>query len=125
MPASNGPPTPSVTGISIAAGVATVSGTLDATAATTYRIELFGNVLCDGSGRGEGRTFLGSVDVVTDAAGHAGFGPVDFPVPDGEPVVTATATDADGLTSTFSMCAGRADEMFRDGFEGSVCGGGL
>jgi CSLREA domain-containing protein len=125
LPAFGGPATPAITSLSIAAGSATVSGTLDADASTVYRIEFFGNVVCDASGNGEGRSFLGSTDVATDAAGHADFGPLDFPTPDGEPVVTATATDPDGLTSAFSVCAGVADRMFRDGFEGAVCGGGL
>lgn len=125
LPAFGGPATPSITSLSITAGTATVSGTLDAVASTTYRLEFFGNAVCDTSGNGEGRTFLDSEDVGTDVDGHADFGPIDFPVPDGESVVTATATDPDGLTSTFSLCAGIADEMFRDGFEGSVCGGGL
>ncbi|HET6546009.1 MAG TPA: CSLREA domain-containing protein [Rhodanobacteraceae bacterium] len=126
LPEFGGPATPSITSLSIVAGTATLSGVLDgATASANYRIEFFGNVVCDPSGRGEGRTFIGTTDVVTDADGHAAFGPLDFPVPDGEPVVTATATDPDGLTSAFSFCAGIADELFRSDFDRSVCGGGL
>jgi CSLREA domain-containing protein len=125
LPVFGGPATPSITTLSITAGTATVSGTLDAAASTTYRVEFFSNAVCDASGNGEGRTFVDSEDVTTDAGGHADFGPFNFPVPDGEGVVTATSTDPDGLTSAFSTCAGLADEMFRDGFEGSVCGGGL
>jgi hypothetical protein len=127
LPQSGGPATPAITALSIADGTATLAGVLDGAApSTTHRIEFFGNVLCDASGRGEGRTFIGSTDITTDADGHATFGPLDFPVPDGEPVVTATATDPDGLTSAFSVCAGHADLLFGDGFDnGAVCGGGF
>jgi hypothetical protein len=127
LPQFGGPATPSITALSIADGTATLAGVLDGAApSTTHRVEFFGNVVCDASGRGEGRTFIGSTDITTDADGHADFGPLDFPVPDGEPVVTATATDPDGLTSAFSVCAGLADLLFGDGFDnGAVCGGGF
>ncbi|MGA8279188.1 MAG: CSLREA domain-containing protein [Rhodanobacteraceae bacterium] len=118
-------PPPQITSLSINAGTATVSGTLDATASTTFRIEFYGNVVCDPSGAGEGRTFIGTTDVTTDADGHAVFGPLDFAVPDGEPVITATATDPDGSTSAFAQCAGSSDRLFRSGFEPAVCGGGF
>jgi hypothetical protein len=125
LPQFGGPATPQISSLSIAAGTATLSGALDgAAASTTYRIEFFGNAVCDPSGRGEGRTFIGITDVTTDADGHAAFGPLEFPVPDDESVVTATSTDPDGLTSAFSVCAGPADFVFHDGFEGAVCGGG-
>ncbi|MGA9421940.1 MAG: CSLREA domain-containing protein, partial [Rhodanobacteraceae bacterium] len=118
-------PPPQITSLSINAGIATVSGTLDATASTTFRIEFFGNVVCDPSGAGEGRSFIGTTDVTTDADGHADFGPLDFAVPGGEIVITATATDPDGSTSAFAQCAGLADLLFHSGFEPAVCGGGL
>ncbi|MGA9342027.1 MAG: CSLREA domain-containing protein [Rhodanobacteraceae bacterium] len=120
-----GPNPPQITSLSIDAGTATVSGTLDATASTTLRIEFFGNIVCDPSGAGEGRSFIGTTDVTTDADGHADFGPLDFTVPDGEPVITATATDPDGSTSVFAQCAGVSDRLFSSGFEPSVCGGGF
>ena len=52
------------------AGSTTVAGTLASGAATTYRVELFANAACDASGSGEGRDFLGAVDVATDAGGN-------------------------------------------------------
>ena len=60
-------------------GSTSINGTLDSTPDTTFRIEFFGNSEQDASGFGEGETFLGSVDVTTDASGNASFSP-SFPV---------------------------------------------
>ena len=81
----------------------TVAGTLD-TANGVYRVELFSAPSCDPSGNGEGRTFLGSTDVTVSGGGLASFS-VDLPVATtvGD-IATATATDASGNTSEFSMC---------------------
>lgn len=48
-----------------------VVGTLDSAPSTTYSIEFFASAQSDASGHGEGATPLGSLTVVTDAAGHA------------------------------------------------------
>jgi parallel beta-helix repeat protein len=80
-----------------------VAGTLNSAASSTFRVEFFASVLCDSSGNGEARFFLGSADVATDAAGNA---PIDalLPVAARGPFVAATATDAAGNTSEFSAC---------------------
>jgi len=82
-----------------------VEGTLDSSAATTFRLEFFSSPAGDTSGNGEGQRFLGSTDVTTDASGLAGFD-VDIPVPTpAGQVVTTTATNTGlGLfeTSEFS-----------------------
>jgi hypothetical protein len=79
----------------------TISGTLNATPDRLYTIDLYANPAGDASvTRPQGRTYLGSTTIVTDAAGNASF-TFDF-VPDAfEPSLTATAT-ALGVTSEFS-----------------------
>jgi titin len=78
----------------------TVAGTLTSTPGTTFTLEFFVASANDPSDSGE--RFLGSVQVTTDADGHARFtmtfdaatGPGSF--------LTATATDAANNTSPFS-----------------------
>jgi CSLREA domain-containing protein len=83
---------PVITAASIAGGNVTISGTLDSLASNTFRIEFFSNASCDPSGNGEGQTFLGSTTVSTDVNCGATFGPLIFPIPAGQNVITATAT---------------------------------
>ncbi len=86
-----------------ASGV-TVSGSLNSTANTTFRVEFFANTACDPSGYGEGEVYLGYRNVTTDAGGDASFSAA-FPtaVPPGD-WITATATNPAGSTSEFSAC---------------------
>ncbi len=81
----------------------TITGTLDSTPNAAFTIELFANTECDGSGFGEGQTYLGSTNVMTDAECQTAFA-VTFPVAlaNGTPI-TATATGIEG-TSEFSEC---------------------
>lgn len=95
---------PVITAASLSGGNVTVSGTLNSTANATFRVELFSNQACDGLGFGEGATFLGAVDVTTDGSGNGSFGPTVLPIPAGQPVITATATNPAGHTSEFSSC---------------------
>jgi hypothetical protein len=102
---------PVITAASVAGGVATVSGTLNSTPSTSFRVELFASVACNPPvagtimpGHGEGQTFLGFAAVVTDAGGDASFGPLVLAVPPGQTIITATATDPAGNTSEFSAC---------------------
>ncbi len=113
---------PVITSTAFAGGNVTLSGTLNSTAATTYRIEFFANTTCDATGYGEGETFIGTTDVTTDADGNASFGPLTFPAAENTDI-TATATDPDGNTSEFSQCAGPHDRMFASAFEFSCSGG--
>jgi hypothetical protein len=89
----------------IVAGSATISGTLNSQASRSYRIELFANAACGPTGFGQGQTFIGNLTVVTDGSGNATIGPVVLPVPAGQSVITATATDlTTNDTSEFSQC---------------------
>ena len=112
---------PVITSAVTSNGTATISGTLNSTPATTFRIEFFASTACDGSGFGEGQTFIGTTDVTTDSDGNASFGPLAFPAADNSEI-TATATDPDGNTSEFSQCAGPHDHLFTNGFEFSCSG---
>ncbi len=62
---------PVLVSASTSADSTTVRGTLNSNANISYRIEFFSNSVCDGSGNGEGKTFLGSTNVTTNASGDA------------------------------------------------------
>jgi hypothetical protein len=95
---------PVLTAAPIAGGNVTISGTLNSTASTTFRVEFFSNVACHASGNGEGRTFLGFANVLTDGSCAATFTAGPFAVPGGQTIFTATATDPNNNTSEFSAC---------------------
>lgn len=87
-----------------------VQGTLDTKPNRSYRVELFSNPGCDGSGNGEGRTFLGAHNVQSNAAGVAQIAATVSPSSAGSQI-TATATDlGSGDTSEFSACAEAASK---------------
>jgi len=50
-----------------------ISGTLNSTAGTSFRIEFFSSPSADTSGYGEGQTYLGYTTVTTDGGGNAIF----------------------------------------------------
>jgi Bacterial Ig-like domain (group 3) len=113
----------------------TIQGTLNSKASTTFRVEFFANAVCGLMGFGEGQTFLGAANVVTNSTCNASFlVPLRAstattvtsslnPSTHGTPVtftatvkstavvnsigkrITATATDPSGNTSEFSACA--------------------
>ena len=84
----------------------TIDGSLNSVAATTYRIEFFESTACDGTGNGEGETFLGSGDVTTDGGGDVNFSITVAPNATLGSFITATATDLGATTNTseFSDC---------------------
>lgn len=102
--ANQGQNFPVITSASVTGGNATVSGTLNSTASTTFRLEFFTSAACDPSGFGEGQKVIGSTSVTTDPSGNASFGPLSFAAPAGQSVITATATDPLNNTSEFSRC---------------------
>ena len=78
-----------------------VTGTLNSTANTAFRIELFANNTVDPSGYGEGQFYLGFTNVTTDAAGNASFD-VTLSGKSGANALSATATGPARGTSEFS-----------------------
>ena len=81
----------------------TVKGTLDSMAGATYTLEFFSDTDCDPSTHGEGRSFLGSGQLVNSV----GIEPFDLTFPlavAAGQVVTATARDPNGNTSEFAAC---------------------
>lgn len=83
----------------------TVTGSLNSTPNSSFRIEFFSNTACDASGNGEGKTYLGFTTVTTNATCTA---PINFTLPIVVPVgefITTTATSTTNNTSEFSACA--------------------
>ena len=82
-----------------------IEGTLNSTPNTLFSLHFYNNTAADPSGYGEGETYVGTIDVTTDAAGNASF------VRNGAPLaagwLTATATGPTG-TSEFSAANGVA-----------------
>jgi len=103
IPGNRGQNYPVITSAPIAAGSVTISGTLNSVASTTYRVEFFSSAAGDASGNGEGQTFLGFVNVTTDALCNASFVSPAFAIPPGQTFITATATDPANNTSEFSV----------------------
>ena len=81
-----------------------VTGTLNSNANTTENIvEVFTSPTCDGSGFGEGRTYLGSTTVNVGDGGSGAWGFETTDVANGEGV-TAVVITPNGDTSEFSQC---------------------
>ncbi|MGC3985227.1 MAG: cadherin domain-containing protein [Pseudorhodoferax sp.] len=84
------------------AGSFEISGSINTTANTYIRIELFANTANDGSGYGEGQTYLGFVDVLTDGSGNASFSTTLSVTVAAGAFISATATRSDATYSSFS-----------------------
>lgn len=95
---------PVITSVISGGGNTNIQGSLNSAASTTFRIEFFDNPQCDPAGNGEGQTFIGSTNIMTDGNCSA---PIDVTLPvtvQSGHVVTATATDPNNNTSEFSAC---------------------
>ena len=95
---------PVLTRASNSAAGLVLQGRLNSTASQSFTLDFYGNEECDPSGNGEGKTYLGSFNVTTVASGNITFGQTLSVVPAPGNFVTATATDAAGNTSEFSVC---------------------
>ncbi len=85
------------------AGQLVLTGTLNSTANSQFRIEFFANAVgtADASGFGEGQTYLGFVNVSTDASGNASFNTtLAVSVTSGQST-SATATKSNATFTTF------------------------
>jgi hypothetical protein len=72
-----------------------VGGTLASAVNTYYRIEIFSNTASDSSGNGEGQTYLGFVNVLTDGSGNATWSTEITANVAAGAVISATATKLD------------------------------
>jgi hypothetical protein len=95
---NNNQAAPVLTAAYAPSGATIVTGTITSTPSATFHLEFFANTADDP----EGRTFLGSATVTTDASGHGSFTAFLSALPAGQGLVTATATDPSGNTSEFS-----------------------
>jgi hypothetical protein len=102
--ANNGQNFPALTGATTVGGSTNIQGTLNSESNKAYRVEFFSNALCDASGSGEGRTFLGFANVNTNGAGNATINSTLAVATTVGEVITATATDPASNTSEFSQC---------------------
>jgi titin len=101
--ANDDQPAPVLTGVTGSAVNPAISGTLTSVANTTFRIEFFANPLPSNVANTAGQTFLGSVNVTTDATGKATFtAPSLATIPATQGYLTATATVATTTNSGYS-----------------------
>ncbi len=93
---------PVITNVAVAGGTTTITGTLNSMAASSFTLDFYSNSEANPSGFGEGETYVGSTDVMTDTSCNASF---NVNIPSAPTIVfyTATATDAAGNTSEFSQ----------------------
>ncbi len=80
----------------------TIKGTISGPALSSMAIDLFANDAADPSGYGQGKRYLGTISVMTDANGNATFTATYANVVAGQ-YVTGTATDSSGNTSEFGL----------------------
>lgn len=99
--ANNDQTAPTLTSASSGAGNTTVAGTLSSVANTTFRLEFFNSPAADPSGNGEGETFIGSINVTTDAGGNTAFNQTFAFSAAVNSFVTATATRLDAMSNPF------------------------
>ena len=93
---------PVLTSVSGGAGGIIVEGTLNSATNTSYSIAFYNGPERDPTGYGEGWSYFGFADVVTDETGHAEF-TVELLLAASEGIfISSTATDPDGNTSEFS-----------------------
>jgi uncharacterized delta-60 repeat protein len=93
---------PELDSIHLSAAYDTIYGRLSSGSNQTYVIDLYSNSRGNPSGYGEGKTWIDSLRVQTDADGNVTFMDVLSPAHIGH-VLTATATDQEGNTSEFSL----------------------
>src|SRR6185503_12957806 len=97
---------PLISSVVSAGGDTTIHGRLNSTPGSQFTIDFYANDACLGRPQDycEGKTYIGSAPVTTDAGGDAAIDVVlsGVTLPAGQ-VVTATATDANGNTSEFSQ----------------------
>jgi len=93
---------PVLTNVTESTSGTVVMGTLNSTPSASFTVDLYSNIVSDPSGYGQGQTYLGSVNVNTDASGNAAFTfNTATRVALGQ-FIAATATSSPNDTSEFS-----------------------
>jgi hypothetical protein len=96
---------PVLTAVIAGAGKTSIQGSLNSHPATQYRLEFFISPQCDPSGNGEGRSYIGFINVTTNASGNATFLAIANTQILSGVHMTVTATDlSTSDTSEFSPC---------------------
>jgi hypothetical protein len=93
---------PLITGIATDAGQTTFAGTLNSTPGGDFTVEVFGSDAAGATGYGQGQRYLAHTTVHTDASGDGAWS-VSLPAVASGQWISATATDAGGNTSEFSL----------------------
>jgi parallel beta-helix repeat protein len=101
---------PLLKSVTVSGGLTSFEGTITSTANTNFTLQFFANDTCDPLGSGEGQIFLGSTPVSTDSSGSSSFN-VTLSSAMGATFITATATDANNNTSTFSLCRATGPDL--------------
>jgi hypothetical protein len=100
--ANNSQSAPVLTNAATYQGNTYIPGDLHGAPSASYTVQFFASPVPDPSGYGQGQTFLGTMNVTTDASGNATFlANLPTTVPGGQ-AISATATDAKGNTSEFA-----------------------
>lgn len=82
-----------------------VGGTLNSVPDATFTLDFYANTTLDASGNGQGKRYLGSLPLTTDAFGNVSFNTALAVATTPGEFLTATATDSSGNTSEFSRAA--------------------
>ncbi|MDB6109058.1 MAG: proteinputative collagen-binding proteinCalx-beta, partial [Pedosphaera sp.] len=93
---------PVLTSITASGSSTLVRGNLNSTPNTTFQVDFYGSPTVSPSGFGEGKAYLGSASVTTDANGKRSLYVSFAAAIAANSYVTATATDPAGNTSEFS-----------------------
>jgi uncharacterized protein (TIGR03437 family) len=97
---------PLLTGVTSTGNATTIKGLLNSAPNAAFTLDFYANDARKPDGTGEGQRYLGAGNVMTDAQGNAGF-TLTLPATVGDTShITATATDAAGNTSEFSLSLG-------------------
>ncbi len=95
---------PDLIGVYNFSGGTYVNALLNSVPNSDFAVDFFYNNSCDPSGYGEGEFYMESITVTTDADGYVGFSHRMAVAAEGRPA-SMTATDSNGNTSEFSLCA--------------------
>ncbi|HEY0458268.1 MAG TPA: FG-GAP-like repeat-containing protein [Pyrinomonadaceae bacterium] len=88
----------------------TVRGSLNSTSSSNFAIDFFASPSADASGFGEGKIYIGTINVTTDGACNTAF-TTTLTLHTGR-FITATATDGGGNTSEFSQALTAVKSVF-------------